>query len=130
MRYWIVLLLACVSTLAAAPQTFLYVANGSAQSISAYTVNPASGALTAVSGSPFAVGANLNSLAVDPAGGFVYVVSADSVAVFGHAVNPAGGATNRRERISWPSVSKDAIAPLLYGRGSVKCHTEPRVSKR
>jgi 6-phosphogluconolactonase (cycloisomerase 2 family) len=129
MRYWATLLLVCLSAVAIS-QSFLYVANGSAHSISAYTVDPQPGRLPQYRAHHSASDPASISLAVDPAGGFVYVVSADSVAVFGHAVNPAGGATNRRERISWPSVSKDAIAPLLYVRGSVKCHTEPRVSKR
>jgi len=91
MRYWIVLLLASVSTLTAAPQTFLYVANGSAQTISGYSVDATNGTLTALAGSPFTVGANLTSLAADPTGRFLYVTSPPN-AVFTYTIDWSTGA--------------------------------------
>jgi 6-phosphogluconolactonase len=57
---------------------FLYVAGGLGNdtSISAFTIDPSTGVLTAVSGSPFTAGAGTVSLAVDFTGKFLY--TADS----------------------------------------------------
>lgn len=60
---------------------FVYVANGGSgnpniPSLSAYTINTSTGALTAVSGSPYATGGATTtsvSVTVDPTGQFVYV---------------------------------------------------------
>jgi uncharacterized protein (TIGR03437 family) len=56
---------------------FVYVSNGGFGNISAYTVNTVSGALTAIPGSPFAIGSftELGPLAVDPTGKFLYVTN-------------------------------------------------------
>jgi len=58
---------------------FAYVVNGSSAldfsgSISAYTIDPETGALTQVPGSPVPVGGQPGSVAADPTGQFVYVV--------------------------------------------------------
>ena len=45
---------------------FAYVANGGSNNVSGYTINPATGALAAISGSPFPAGVNPSSVAVDP----------------------------------------------------------------
>jgi 6-phosphogluconolactonase len=45
---------------------FAYVANAGDNTVSGYTINPATGALTAIAGSPFAEGAEPFSVAVDP----------------------------------------------------------------
>ncbi len=59
---------------------FVYVTNYcdgcSAGNVSAYTINNSTGALRAVSGSPFAAGNNPNSVTVDPSGRFAYVANA------------------------------------------------------
>jgi 6-phosphogluconolactonase (cycloisomerase 2 family) len=61
---------------------FAYVANlcgsspdCSAGSVSAYTVNSSTGALSAVSGSPFVAGDDPQSVTVDPSGRFAYVAN-------------------------------------------------------
>jgi 6-phosphogluconolactonase len=95
MRYRTLLLLAGAATgmssaTAYGAQTFLYVANAGAQSISPYSVN--SGALTPLAGFFFPVGDSLNSLAVDPAGRFAYGVSSDSNSVYAYTINPSTGA--------------------------------------
>jgi 6-phosphogluconolactonase len=57
---------------------FLYVANVNmalGSTISAFTINPGTGLLTAVAGSPFATGSNPLSLAIDPSGRFLYVAT-------------------------------------------------------
>jgi 6-phosphogluconolactonase len=56
---------------------FVYVSNGGFGNISAYTINVLSGALTAIPGSPFAIGifTELGPLAVDPTSKFLYVTN-------------------------------------------------------
>jgi 6-phosphogluconolactonase (cycloisomerase 2 family) len=44
---------------------FAYVGNDSSANLSAYTVDPATGALTPVAGAPFATGANPDAIAID-----------------------------------------------------------------
>lgn len=69
------------------PSKFLYVANANANTVSAYTINGATGVLTAVSGSPYSVGPDAYgslSVATDPAGKFLYATSelSNNVAAF------------------------------------------------
>jgi 6-phosphogluconolactonase len=54
---------------------FAYVANSSDNTISAYTINNSTGALSAVAGSPFAAGESPGSVTVDPSGRFVFVAN-------------------------------------------------------
>ena len=61
-------------------------------SVSAYTINASTGALTPVDGSPFAAGTTAASVAVDPMGQFVYVTNRDSGDVSGYSIDPATGA--------------------------------------
>ncbi len=63
---------------------FAYVANVS-DTLTGYSVNAATGALTLLSGSPFAAGDNPHSVAVDPTGRFLYSanLNSDDVTVFG-----------------------------------------------
>ena len=79
---------------------FVYVANatfGSVQtgSISAFSVDPNTGSLTLVSGSPFAAGANPTSLTVDPTGKFLYEVNDKNGAttnnLFAFTIDPSTG---------------------------------------
>ena len=69
--------------------------NGSSRNVSAYTINPGSGALTAVSGSPFAAGNAPNSVIVDPTGNFVYVANGGSNDVSGYTVDASRGVDGR-----------------------------------
>jgi 6-phosphogluconolactonase (cycloisomerase 2 family) len=83
---------------------FVYVANlGSGNpntpSVSAYTINPSTGALTAISGSPYATGGEYtasDAVTVDPTGQFVYVTSVSTQAGSGNiaafTINPGTGA--------------------------------------
>jgi 6-phosphogluconolactonase (cycloisomerase 2 family) len=52
---------------------FVYVANLYGNSVSAYAIDPTTGALAPVPGSPFATGVFPESVAVYPTGKFVYV---------------------------------------------------------
>ena len=71
---------------------FAYVANGG-KHISGYTINPSTGALTAIAGSPFAAGTRPRSVAVDPSGKFAYVANFGGDTVSGYTINPSGALT-------------------------------------
>jgi 6-phosphogluconolactonase len=74
---------------------FLYVAlSGNVNAnhlISAFKIDPATGALGAVAGSPFATGANPNTMALDGAGRFLYTANTQDDTVSAFAVNPTTG---------------------------------------
>jgi 6-phosphogluconolactonase len=67
----------------------LFVNNQAANTMSAFSVNTATGMLTAVPGSPFATGARPTAVAVDSAGRFVFVANqaGNSIAVFSIGLN-------------------------------------------
>jgi DNA-binding beta-propeller fold protein YncE len=68
-------------------------ANLSASSnVSAYTVDSSTGALTAVSGSPFAAGTGPYSVTVDPSGKFTYAVNYFSNNVSAYTIDSSTGA--------------------------------------
>jgi hypothetical protein len=71
---------------------FAYVANLFSNNVSGYTINATTGALTAISGSPFAAGVFPDSVAVDPTGKFAYVGNAVSNNVSGYTINATTGA--------------------------------------
>jgi 6-phosphogluconolactonase len=60
----------------------VYAVSMGAQTLSAYTVEPTTGALTALPGSPYAVAPSPYSVGVDPSGRFIYVGN-DAVQVTG-----------------------------------------------
>src|SRR5438309_8822323 len=64
--------------------TNFYVASLGSNTIDGFTLNPASGVLTAITGSPFTVPGSPKSLAIDAAGFFLYVVNGntDEAAIF------------------------------------------------
>lgn len=75
--------------------TFEYAAdyngNGPNGYVSGYSINPLSGALTLVSASPFAVGNQTRSVAVDPSGRFIYIANPFSNNIYGFSIDPATG---------------------------------------
>jgi 6-phosphogluconolactonase (cycloisomerase 2 family) len=75
--------------------TFEYAAdfNGSGTTgyVSGYSIDPLSGALTFVSSSPFAVGNQTRSAAVDSSGRFVYIANPFSNNIYGFRIDPATG---------------------------------------
>ncbi|MBZ5523768.1 MAG: beta-propeller fold lactonase family protein, partial [Acidobacteriia bacterium] len=86
-----------------AGNNLLFVSNSGDQSISAFSINPASGALTAVAGSPFASGLTLDacggiSLAASPDGRFLMASSNGQIKTFsigaGGALSPSFTAAN------------------------------------
>ena len=70
---------------------FVYVANLESSNISAYSMG-AHGVLTPVPGSPFAAGASLLSVAVDPTNKFAYVAANDNT-VLAYAIGTNGALT-------------------------------------
>jgi len=70
---------------------FLYAANGVANTVSAFSINPASGALTAI-GSPVAAGTNVTSITADYSGKYVYAVNQGSNTATAYAINATTGA--------------------------------------
>jgi 6-phosphogluconolactonase (cycloisomerase 2 family) len=70
---------------------FAYVVNQGSNTIAGFEINPVTGALTAIPGSPFAAGAAPNSLAVDPSGSFLYVADAGANNVSAFAINSVSG---------------------------------------
>ena len=86
-----------------APQNLLFVSNSGDQTISVFQINPATGALTAAAGSPFASGLTLDlcqgiSLAATPDGAFLMASSNGQIQTFaigaGGALTPAATTAN------------------------------------
>jgi 6-phosphogluconolactonase (cycloisomerase 2 family)/uncharacterized caspase-like protein len=71
---------------------FLYVTNNGSNSVSAYSMNPSTGALAAVTDSLFPVGTSPIGIAADPTGTHLYVANTygDNVSAF--TINPSTGA--------------------------------------
>jgi len=70
--------IALASPLAPLRAQFAYVANLNSNNVSAYSIG-SGGVLTPVPGSPFPVGPNPASVAVDPTGKFAYLVNDSNV---------------------------------------------------
>ncbi len=75
---------------------FAYVANsnphGTTGDVSAYTIDSTTGALSPVSGSPFAAGSAPTSIQVDPSNKFVYVANSFSFTISAYAIDSTTGA--------------------------------------
>jgi 6-phosphogluconolactonase len=113
---------------AVAPNSkFLYVASGEgsapttgADDVYAYTVDAASGALTAVPGSPYVAGNRPSSVAVDPNSRFVYLANSGSNNVSAYTINSASGALTSVAASPFPagsdpnSIAVDPSAKFLY----------------
>jgi 6-phosphogluconolactonase len=72
---------------------FAYVANLGGSDILGYTINPVTGALTAIAGSPFAAGKYPQSVAVDSGGKFAYAVNEADGSVSAYSIGPSGALT-------------------------------------
>jgi len=85
---------------------FVVVANHDDRTLSVYRTDPASGALTAVPGSPFASGGQVNDIAFLPSGLVGYAVTGDTQSVVAFQLNPATGAL---------SAIPGAVGAVIYG---------------
>src|SRR6185295_1631937 len=74
---------------------FAYVANANGDSLSAFMVDSATGALTAIGGSPFAKGTTPFNVLVHPSGQFVYVANRASNDVSAFSIDPDSGVLTR-----------------------------------
>ena len=81
----------------ASPARFAYVANYGSNTVSGYSIDPASGALTPIPGSPFPAGVEPQSIVVDPTGRFAYVANAGALdspvgSISAYTIDPNSGA--------------------------------------
>ncbi|HEV1995287.1 MAG TPA: beta-propeller fold lactonase family protein [Candidatus Acidoferrum sp.] len=88
---------------------FLYVANFNSANISAYNIDPTTGALTAMMGSPFAAVNAPQALAIDSSGNFLYVSTLTAAmppvhVLSGYSINATTGALTL---IAQPNVPAD-----------------------
>ena len=67
-------------------------ANSNSHTVSAYRINPATGALIAVGGGPVATGLSPRSVSVDPSGQFAYVANFVSSTVATYRIDSTTGA--------------------------------------
>ncbi len=65
---------------------FVYVANWDLNTISAYRIEDATGALTPITGSPYATGKHPRAVTVDPKGRFIYAANWDSHTISGYTI--------------------------------------------
>ena len=110
---------------------FAYVTNSGDNTVSGYIMDPASGALTPIKGSPFAAGILPTSVAVNPTGKFAYVANLGDNTVSGYTIDPATGAltpiANFTAGIRPQSVAVDPSGKFVYvtnsGSGNVSGYT-------
>ncbi len=76
---------------ATGPQ-FAYVANKGDNTISAYSIDTSTGALTQIMGSPFVAGSGPSSVTVSPNGAFAYVTNSNSNNISAYSITPSTGA--------------------------------------
>src|SRR5260370_32795578 len=120
----------CSSTNAPPTPAFVYAANNGSNNVSAFSITPSTGALTAVSGSPFAAGTAPTAIAADPSGKFVYVANVGSNNVSAYASDPASGALSNvpgspfSTGIFPASVTVDPSGKFVYaGAGGISAYT-------
>lgn len=73
---------------------YAYVANSGDNTISGFSVNPTTGALTPIGSGPVAAGQGPVALATDPLGRFLYVANSVSNNISAYTVDPSTGALN------------------------------------
>jgi 6-phosphogluconolactonase (cycloisomerase 2 family) len=118
------------SAIVFAPGHYVYVANTAGNSVSAYSMDPASGALTLVVGSPFSTGAwSPNGLVADLAGTHLYASESQQPtgnAVAGFAINASTGALTAIPgspfASSWPISSPvmDSAGVRMHGVNGIE----------
>jgi 6-phosphogluconolactonase len=97
---------------------FAYQSQQGQTTIYEFTIDPTSGALTAVAGSPLSTGA-AGEITIDPTGSYLFTKGSDGVTAF--AINPATGALTLAPATSFVSVS-----PVGFGiSGTAALHIDP-----
>jgi 6-phosphogluconolactonase len=98
---------------------FLYVAGGPAATpgtVSAYTIDPASGNLTSIAGSPFAAGQAPAAVSVDPSGAFLYVTNSGSGNVSVYAIDSTTGALSPIPAPTYPTGGANPVSMAISPR--------------
>jgi len=94
---------------------FLYVANPAANNVSGYAINATTGALTAVSGSPFPTEPNPRYVNGEPTGKFVYVTTLGNTTtppqVSGFSLDGTSGALSKLLNSPYPLSATNPPAP-------------------
>ncbi|MCU7797827.1 MAG: lactonase family protein [Candidatus Thiodiazotropha sp. (ex Myrtea spinifera)] len=99
---------------------FVYVANNGFLSfnVSAYTIDPLTGTLSSVPGSPFSAGNAPISITVDPLGEFVYVANRSTQNVTPYTINQSTGAltagTNVATELNPQAITVDPSGRYVY----------------
>jgi 6-phosphogluconolactonase len=103
---------------------FAFVTNEGSMNVSAFTINPFSGALTAVAGSPFALPSAPKTLTVDGSGRFLYVLHGAAISAF--AIDPFTGALTTIAGSPFPAgqalvgLAADPFGRFLFTSDSVR----------
>jgi 6-phosphogluconolactonase (cycloisomerase 2 family) len=86
-------------------ESFLYLANTGDSTIAAFSIDPATGRLTPVSGSPFdnGAGSKPEALTFDPTGAFLYVANAGTGGIGVYSVNKSTGVLTALASVTGPS---------------------------
>ena len=102
--------------------SFLFVSDFQNGTVDAFTINPTSGTLSAVSGSPFTAGTapGAGGLAIDPSTKFLYVTQVNSAAVAGFTIAPGTGVLSPIPNSPFPAGNSpmqavvDPLGKFLY----------------
>jgi len=70
---------------------FAYVANNGSNNVSAYAIDDDTGAIAAITGSPFIAGTGPQSVTTDPSGKFAYVANFNSNNISAYTINASSG---------------------------------------
>ncbi len=74
--------------------------NFNGNTVSVFLIDPASGMLSAISGSPFAAGAGPVSIAIDPTDAFAFVANKSDQTIASYALNATTGALDAGLRLT------------------------------
>lgn len=101
--------------------SYLYVANTSDQTISAFRLNATTGALAPISGSPFAAGVALNKLSIDPTGKYLYTVDTQDDRITTFVIDAGTGALTKASR----TVARARPTALAFSKGTAPVTDTP-----
>jgi 6-phosphogluconolactonase (cycloisomerase 2 family) len=105
-----------------AGKSYVYVANGDSNDVSAFAADPRTGGLTRIAGSPFAAGSRPQAVAIYRSSLFVANAGSDTLSVY--RVDPKSGVPAPWSRASYPTgVGPSLIAIANSAGGSGLCPT-------
>lgn len=114
------------------PARFAYVVNRGSNNVTAFTIDAATGTLTAIAGSPFPVGNGPAAIAVDQSGSYAYVVNQKDATLSAFRIDRSTGVLNAVTGSPFAtgsaptSVAIDPLTPTVYvtnsGAGTVSVY--------